>query len=127
MANASATAHMDPAAMGQAGDLADDRGACRRDGMTDGPQRERQVGLTCPTCGGAVAQTTEGGLPRFACHLGHRFAAAEMGEAQARQTRQVLETALRMFAERSELARRLVPRHRDYDTLVDGSGAAATG
>ena len=44
--------------------------------------------------------------------LGHRFAAAEMDEAQFRQTRRVLETALRMFDERAELARRLAAAQR---------------
>ncbi len=44
--------------------------------------------------------------------LGHRFAAAGMDEAQFRQTRRVLETALRMFDERAELARRLAGAQR---------------
>ena len=81
--------------------------------MPDGPGRERPpVALTCPTCGGPVEQATEGGLPRFACRRGHRFAAAEMDEAQASQTARVLETALRMFDERAELARRLAGAQR---------------
>ena len=76
--------------------------------MPDGPERERPpVSLTCPTCGGPVAEAAGGGLPRFACRLGHRFAAAEMDEAQASETARVLEAALRMFKERAELARRL--------------------
>jgi two-component system chemotaxis response regulator CheB len=75
--------------------------------MEEKTERERLVALTCPTCGGAVAQTTEGDLPSFTCHLGHSFAADEMGEAQFHKTRRVLETALRMFKERVELARRL--------------------
>ncbi len=44
--------------------------------------------------------------------LRHRFAAAEMDEAQFRQTRRALETALRMFEERAELARRLAGAQR---------------
>ncbi len=78
----------------------------------DGPERARPVVLTCPTCGGALEQTTEGGLPGFACNLGHRFAAAEMDEAQARETARVLGVALRMFGERAELARRLAEAQR---------------
>ena len=80
--------------------------------MADGSGRERPAALTCPTCGGAVAERTKGGLPGFACRLGHRFAAAEMDEAQVRQTRRVLDTALRMFNERAELARRLAAAQR---------------
>jgi hypothetical protein len=74
--------------------------------MTDGPDHNRPVVLTCPTCGGAVEQATEGGLPCFTCHLGRRFAAAEMEEVQARQTERLHKTALRMFKEWAELARR---------------------
>ncbi len=81
--------------------------------MADGFGRERPaLALTCPTCGGPVEQTAEGGLARFACRLGHRFAVAEMDEAQFRETRRVLETALRMFDERAELARRLAAAQR---------------
>jgi two-component system, chemotaxis family, protein-glutamate methylesterase/glutaminase len=79
--------------------------------MPDGPEGKRPIALTCPTCGGAVRQTTEGGLPRFACHLGHRFAPAEMDEAQFHEMQRVLETALRLFNERAELARRLAEVH----------------
>ena len=59
-----------------------------------------------------MEQTTEGSLRRFACRLGHRLAAAEMDEAQARETGQVLGVAVRMFGERAELARRLAEAQR---------------
>jgi hypothetical protein len=49
--------------------------------------------------------------------LGRRLAAAEMDEAQFRQTRRVLETALRMFNERAELARRLAAAQRKRGRL----------
>jgi len=71
------------------------------------PEREHAVALTCATSGGAVAQTTQGDLPNSTCRLGHSFAADELGEAPSNETRRVLETALRMFEERVELARRL--------------------
>jgi two-component system chemotaxis response regulator CheB len=94
--------------------------------MKDGAERERPVALTCPTCGGAVAQTTKGGLPGFTCHLGHRFAATEMDEAQFRQTQRVLETALRMFNERAELARRLAEAQRKKGRPVSAEHWDAT-
>ena len=81
--------------------------------MPDGSERERPpVALTCPACGGPVEQATGGGLPRFACRLGHSFAAAEIDEAQARETARVLGAAVRMFGERAELARRLAGAQR---------------
>src|SRR3954454_23462673 len=80
--------------------------------MTDQPECERPVTLTCPTCGGAVRQASEGGALRFACHLGHRFAATEKDQAQLREVERVLGTALRMFNERAELARRLAATQR---------------
>ena len=94
--------------------------------MADGSGRERPAALTCPTCGGAVAERTKGGLPRFACHLGHRFAAAEMDEAQSRETQRALDTALRMFGERAELARRLAGAQRQRGRPVSAEHWEAT-
>jgi two-component system, chemotaxis family, protein-glutamate methylesterase/glutaminase len=94
--------------------------------MTNQPERKRPAALTCPTCGGAVAQTTDGGLPRFTCHLGHRVAAAAMDEAQCRQTERVLDTALRMFNEWAELARRLAAAQRKRGRPVSADAWEAT-
>jgi two-component system chemotaxis response regulator CheB len=94
--------------------------------MTNGPERKRPVALTCPTCGGAVKQRTEGGLPRFACYLGHRFAPAELDEAQFHEMQRVLETALRMFNERAELARRLAEVQRKRGRPVSAEYWEAT-
>ena len=96
--------------------------------MTDGPEREPPpMALTCPACGGAVEQTTEGGVARFACRLGHRFAAAEVGEAQARETARLVGGALGTFGERAELARRLAEgqRRRGRPVSADARDAAA--
>ena len=68
---------------------------------------KRPSALTCPTCGGAVAQSSVDSLPYFECHTGHRFAAPDMGEAQFEQMEQALEVALRVLNERTELCRRL--------------------
>jgi two-component system, chemotaxis family, protein-glutamate methylesterase/glutaminase len=75
--------------------------------MTGGYDLKPPVALTCPTCGGAVADTTEDSLPYFTCHIGHRFAAADMDEAQFRQMEGALEAALRTLGERSALCRRM--------------------
>ncbi|MFC7478661.1 chemotaxis protein CheB [Dankookia sp. GCM10030260] len=68
---------------------------------------KRPTTLTCPTCGGAVGQSSVDSLPYFECHTGHRFAAPDMGEAQFVQMDQALEVALRVLNERTELCRRL--------------------
>ena len=60
------------------------------------------------------------------CRLGHRFAAAEVDEAQSRRTRRVLETALRMFDERAELARRLAGAQRRRGRPVSAEHWEAT-
>jgi two-component system chemotaxis response regulator CheB len=73
----------------------------------DEGQLKRPVALTCPSCGGAVRQSQVDSLPYFECHIGHRFAAADMDEAQFRQMEQALEVALRVLNERAELCRRL--------------------
>jgi two-component system, chemotaxis family, protein-glutamate methylesterase/glutaminase len=73
-----------------------------------------------------VEQAAGGGLPRFACRLRHRFAAAKMDEAQASETARVLEAALRMFKQRAELARRLAEAQRKRGRPVSAEHWEAT-
>jgi two-component system chemotaxis response regulator CheB len=75
--------------------------------MAGGYDLQPPVALTCPTCGGALADTTEDSLPYFTCHIGHRFAAADMDEAQFRRMEGTLEAALRALNERSALCARM--------------------
>ena len=75
--------------------------------MEEHSRLKRPVALTCPGCGGAVEQRSVDSLPYFECHTGHRFAAANMDEAQFQQMEQALEVALRVLNERAELSRRL--------------------
>ena len=75
--------------------------------MAGGYDLKAPVALTCPTCGGALADTTEDSLPYFTCHIGHRFAAADFDEAQFRQMEGALEAGLRTLNERSALCRRM--------------------
>lgn len=85
--------------------------------VSEGYTLKPPVALTCPTCGGAVAQTSVDSLPYFACHIGHRFAAADMDEAQFRQMEGALEVALRVLNERTALCHRMAEAAR-------GRGAA---
>lgn len=75
--------------------------------MTGGYDLMSPVALTCPLCGGAVAETTEDSLPYYTCHIGHRFAAADLDEAQFRELERALEVALRVLNERAALCRRM--------------------
>src|SRR5690349_17981474 len=72
-----------------------------------GRELKQPVALTCPMCGGSVAQSKVDGLPYFACHTGHRFAAQNFEDAQYQQMEQAMEVALRVLNERAELARKL--------------------
>jgi two-component system chemotaxis response regulator CheB len=85
--------------------------------MTGGYELNTPVALTCPVCGGSVSETTEDSLPYFACHIGHRFAAQDMDEAQVRQMEAALEVALRSLNERAALCRRLSAASRARDAL----------
>jgi two-component system, chemotaxis family, protein-glutamate methylesterase/glutaminase len=86
--------------------------------VTGGYDFKPPVALTCPNCGGALADMTEHTLPYFVCHIGHRYAASDMDEAQFREMEKALEVALRSLGERAALCRRMVEAAR-------GRGATA--
>lgn len=75
--------------------------------MTGGYDLKPPVALTCPLCGDAMAETTEDSLPYYTCHIGHRFGAADMDEAQFRELEGALEVALRALNERAALCCRI--------------------
>ncbi|WP_239002837.1 chemotaxis protein CheB [Rhodovastum atsumiense] len=79
---------------------------------------KRPVALTCPNCGGALTQTLVDSLPYFECHIGHRFAARNMDEAQFDQLEQALDVALRVLNERAELCRGLAEAARGRGQAV---------
>ncbi|TWA75659.1 two-component system chemotaxis response regulator CheB [Azospirillum brasilense] len=67
----------------------------------------RPAALTCPDCGGALRETRVDTLPYFTCHIGHRYGADSMEEAQLHRMEQAFEVALRALNERAALCRRL--------------------
>ena len=69
--------------------------------MNEGYDLKTPRALTCPICGGAVAQSRENLLPYFTCHIGHRFAAADFDAAQFQDIEAALERVLRMLNERA--------------------------
>lgn len=65
------------------------------------------VSLTCPGCGGSLKETMVGQLPYYTCHIGHRFAIADMDAGQVEKLEQSFEIALRTLNERAALCRRM--------------------
>ncbi|QCO06672.1 chemotaxis protein CheB [Azospirillum argentinense] len=68
---------------------------------------ETPSALTCPDCGGALRETKVDTLPYFTCHIGHRYGADSMEEAQLHMVEQAFEVALRALNERAALCQRL--------------------
>ncbi|MBV9509305.1 MAG: hypothetical protein JO303_03360 [Caulobacteraceae bacterium] len=58
---------------------------------------------TCPECGGAMRQETQGSLTRFRCHIGHVMTAEVLAAAQLEIIEQDLSVALRSLKERVAL------------------------
>lgn len=79
----------------------------REETVNSGYTLKPPVALTCPICGGAVKEAVVDSLPYYTCHIGHRFAASDMDEAQFRQMEGALEVALRALNERAALCRRM--------------------
>jgi two-component system chemotaxis response regulator CheB len=66
--------------------------------------------ISCPACGGALWESADGGVVRYACHVGHQYAPdsllAEHGEA----VEQALWTAVRILEQHAELRQRMSAR-----------------
>jgi two-component system, chemotaxis family, protein-glutamate methylesterase/glutaminase len=66
--------------------------------------------ISCPACGGALWESAENGVVRYACHVGHQYAPdsllAEHGEA----VEQALWTAVRILEQHAELRQRMSAR-----------------
>jgi two-component system chemotaxis response regulator CheB len=69
-------------------------------------------GFTCPECGGALWELTEGSLLRYRCHVGHGFSAESLLAEKGEQLEIALWTALRALEENAALQRRLAERTR---------------
>ena len=64
------------------------------------------VPLTCPACGGVLAEAPGASGPRFVCHIGHGFTAPELDRAQIVHLDTVMSVALRALNERAGLCER---------------------
>ena len=73
---------------------------------------ERPVTFSCPECGGALRRSNNG-LQEYACHVGHKFGATELLQAQSEGVEKGIYVALRMLGEQAEFARRMIAIARD--------------
>jgi two-component system chemotaxis response regulator CheB len=69
---------------------------------------ERPIAFSCPECGGALRLKQNNGLQEYGCHIGHRFGATELLDAQSEGVEKGIYVALRMLNEQAEFARRMI-------------------
>jgi two-component system chemotaxis response regulator CheB len=94
-----------------------------REEMAKGPDMTIEEGLaipsdpptpfTCPECGGVLWERTEGGVPVYSCHVGHRYSEEAFNSAQAERVEAALWSALRALKEKGALNRRTAGRLAD--------------
>ncbi|MDB5301892.1 MAG: CheB methylesterase [Phycisphaerales bacterium] len=63
--------------------------------------------FTCPECGGALPEVSEGKLRRFQCHVGHRYSEHTLLAAQNDAVESALWAGVRALEEAAALRRRL--------------------
>jgi two-component system chemotaxis response regulator CheB len=74
---------------------------------------DRPIAFSCPECGGALEPVPQTGLQQYSCHIGHRFGAAELLEAQANGVEKGINVAVHMLSEQAEFARQMIEGVRD--------------
>jgi two-component system, chemotaxis family, protein-glutamate methylesterase/glutaminase len=79
---------------------------------------EHPRALTCPDCGGALREITDGDLLRYRCHVGHAYDADLLLGAQTEVVERALWTALRALEERAALLRRMAEQTSISNSLV---------
>ena len=66
--------------------------------------------ITCPACGGALWETGEGGVSRYACHVGHQYAPDSLLAEHGESVEQALWSAVRVLEQHAELRQRMAKR-----------------
>jgi len=74
---------------------------------------DRPVTFSCPECGGALRINRKSGFHEYGCHVGHRFGARDLLEAQSEGVERSIYVAFRMLNEQAEFARRMIASARD--------------
>jgi len=71
--------------------------------------------FTCPDCGGSLWESVDETETKFRCRVGHAWTAPALLDQQADALEQALWTALRVLAERADLARRMRDQAEHHD------------
>jgi two-component system, chemotaxis family, protein-glutamate methylesterase/glutaminase len=72
--------------------------------------------LTCPDCGGSLAEIRVGALTRFRCRVGHVYSPESLQGLKTREIEAGLWAALRTLEESASISRRLADRSRGTGT-----------
>jgi two-component system chemotaxis response regulator CheB len=84
------------------------------DADLDVREAERRLGapspITCPACGGALWETEEDGVVRYACHVGHQYAPESLLTEQGEAVEAALWSAVRVLEQHAELRTRMADR-----------------
>lgn len=64
--------------------------------------------LTCPECGGVLANIENDAIPRYRCYTGHAFTQRSLEEQQLKEIEESLWVAIRMMEERKNLLYNMV-------------------
>jgi two-component system chemotaxis response regulator CheB len=70
-------------------------------------EASRLIPISCPSCGGSLAQTSGLGQQQYKCHVGHRFNPDTLLAAHDGEVESVLWTAVRALQEKALLRRRM--------------------
>ena len=81
-------------------------------------QLEQPIAPSCPECGGALREISDGELLRYRCHVGHAYDADLLLGAQTEVFEPALWSALRALEERAALLRRLAGQEAISDFLT---------
>jgi two-component system chemotaxis response regulator CheB len=92
-----------PAAGGRAPAEPEQQEHALREGSLTGPP----TGFTCPQCGGALWETSDGRVLGYRCHVGHRYGEESLVAHQAGVVEDALWTALRTLEEAAALRQRM--------------------
>jgi two-component system chemotaxis response regulator CheB len=69
--------------------------------------------FTCPECGGSLWETSEHGVLRYRCHVGHAYTGEALVDSQTEVLEQAMWTALRSLEEAAFLRKRMSQHARE--------------